>query len=265
MGLGESDAEKQARRQQEAAFNQQQDLLNQQEQFLQQSNAQSTRILGLLEEAEAGNVASAELAQAELQRALEGNPTDAQLQFEEDIRTRAAEKIRRQLGPGGESSSAGIEITREAEEAIAASRDKRRVGDIQAAVQAGSLSQGTFNTNLQNQLIAATSPLTNTQALGQSVANLGKISQFNQPQRSTLLQDLGIGAITGLASSGNAIGNIGSNLGKIRGGLQTAGNFLLPGSPFGGGGGGFGAISNAPLAGITGPPTKEEIVARAFR
>ena len=209
MPGGESDAEKQNRRQTEAAFNQQQALLTQQEEFLQQGNAQSTRILGLLKEAEAGNVASAELAQAELQRALEGNPTDAQLQFEQDIMDQTLENIRK--SGNTPDSQPGIFAIREANEAIAASRDARRQGDIQAAVQAGSLSQGTFNTNLQNQLIAATSPLTNTQALGQSISNLGKLSQFNQP-RNNDLRNVSGSVLGALGQSPNFLSNIGGNI-----------------------------------------------------
>lgn len=228
MSLKESDAEKQSRRQAEAAFNQQQELLTQQQAFLEQSNSQAQHILSLLEEAEAGNVESAELAQQALNDALAGKPTEAQLQFEEDIRLQGAERIRRQLGPGGESSSPGIEQQGRIDEAIAASRDARRQGDIQAAVQAGSLAQGTFAGNLEQQLAAATNPLVNTQALGQSITNLGKLSQFNQPRDDSFLRDLGIGAVSALGSTPNFTQNIKGNVQGINAFLRGKGVPYVP-------------------------------------
>lgn len=211
----ESDAEKQSRRQAEVAFDQQQALLQQQQAFLEKSSAQAQQITDLLVQAEAGNAEAAEAAQQALTDALEGQPNQAQLNLEEEVRLRTQETIRRQLGTGGESSSAGIELANRTEEAIIASRAARQQGDIGAAVGALGATNQVQSTNLLQRLNAASDPLVNTQSLNQSIAGLGKISQFNQPQKSSFLKDLGVGAVSALGSTPNFGGNIGSNVSGI--------------------------------------------------
>jgi len=216
-----SSKNKDAERRAEAAFAQQQAVLNQQAQFLSEQSATAQHVRDLLSQAEAGNAEAAELAQQALNDAIAGNPTQAQLDYEDEARLRVAEELRR-AGVTPESSPGAIRLG-ELEEAIIASRDARRQGDIGAAVGAIGATQGTVSSNLEQQLSAAMNPLVGSQALSQSAVNLGRLSQYNVPPNPIYqdLRNIGGSAITALGSTPNFFSNIGSNLSSIRGGINS--------------------------------------------
>ncbi|MEE9302867.1 MAG: hypothetical protein V3U84_03685, partial [Thiotrichaceae bacterium] len=203
--------DKDAERRAEAAFAAQQDLLNQQQQFLLQRNEQSQRIVGLLEQAEAGNVGAREQALSDLNRAISGEASPALQAFLGEEQLRTEEAIRRQLGPGGETSTPGIELQEASSLAQAKAIEQARQGDISAAVGATTGIANIEDARINRFLQAIDNPLIGSQVLGQSVAGLGKLSQFNVPQ-DTLARDIGFAGVSALGSQPNFFRNVGGNI-----------------------------------------------------
>ncbi len=206
-----SSKDKDAERRAEAAFTAQQELIAKQETFLTQRNQQSQQVLDLLEQAEAGNQEARELALGDLNRAISGEASPALQSFLGEEQLRVEEQIRRNLGVGGETSSPGIELQEQMTLAKAKAIESARQGDIQTAVGATTGIAGVEDARINRFLQAIDNPLVGSQVLGQSVANLGKLSQFNVPQ-DTFARDLGMATVSGLSQQPSAFRNIKSNV-----------------------------------------------------
>jgi hypothetical protein len=216
-----------AERRAEVAFAMQQDLIRQQQRFLTQRNAESQKVISLLELAEAGNREAQELALGDLNRAISGEASPALQAFLNEEQLRAEEIIRRNLGVGGETSSPGIDIQEQSTLARAKAIEQARQGDIGAAVQATSGVGNLEDARVGRLLQTIDNPLEGSQVLGQSIANLGKLSQYNVPQDS-FWGNVGAATIAGLTQSPNAFSNIKSNVSGINQFLRGKGVPYVP-------------------------------------
>jgi len=209
-----SSRDRDAERRAEAAFAMQQDLIKRQEQFLTQRNAETQKVISLLKMAQAGNQEAQQLALGDLNRAISGEASPALQAFLNEEQLRAEEVIRRNLGVGGETSSPGIDIQEQMTLAKAKAIEQARQGDIGAAVGATQGVGGLEDARVGRLLQAIDNPLQGSQVLGQSIANLGTLSQYNVPQ-DTFIRDLGISSFSALGNSPNFLSNIGSNVSGI--------------------------------------------------
>jgi len=181
--------------------------------ILEYQLATSQHVRELVDAAEAGNAEAAVLAQQYLNDALAGNPTQAQLDFEQEARLRVAEELRR-AGVTPESSPGAIRLA-ELEEAFVASREAMKQGNIAAGVGAVGATQSAVNENLAKHFEAVNNPLYGVQAMSQGAANLGKLSQYTPNPIYQKLENFGSGALMALGSTPNFGGNVGANLSGI--------------------------------------------------
>ena len=204
-----------AERRAEQAFKIQAEHLETQKEFLQQQNALAEQVVRSVEATQAAQSPAREQALANLQRALGGEERPELKAFIEDAENRGAASIRRNFGPGGESSTGAIAMRKALEGMKAESISAASQGDIAAAIGATNSLEGMSDTQIGRLLEAGILPLKGSTALGQGAVNLGTLSRFTP--RDTRLADFGSATISGLASQPNAVNNIRNN---ISGGLS---------------------------------------------
>jgi len=157
------------------------------------------------------------------------------------------ETLRRQLGPGFETSSPGIESLGEFGQRRSELLESARRGDLSLAEQLGISRQQANDLQLQNLLRnitgASNFPFQAAPGFGQAAAGFGAAQQPFQFQRGLQTQANIAGAQASSGLFGDIFGGIGSILGL---GLSGMGGF---GGLFGGGGGGGGGLSGTAFMG----------------
>ncbi len=206
-----SSRERDAERRAEQAFRLQQEQINLQKKLVQQQNAQAQSVIDSINQTQASTQPARDLALQDLQASIEGKASPVLNAFLEDTENRGANSILRNFGPGGETSSGAIELRKALELMKAEAVDQTRQGNINSALNATNSLETAADRQLQMLLSAGNQPLQGSQVLGQSVANLGTLSQYNRP-RDTFARDIGISAIRGLGSQPNAFSNVANNL-----------------------------------------------------
>lgn len=222
-----SNKNKDAERKAEAVFNQQQQIVNaqiaEQESRLQAAieTQKQLQLQGTINKETLG------LINEGLKDAIRGVPSAGLSAFLKDIDIRNEEIIRRNLGPGGQTSSPGIELLKSADLQQAQMIEQSKQGNINSFVNAATGLGGIEDARMARILQSVNNPLVGEQVLGQSLANLGALSAYNAP-KDTFGRDIGSAAVSLLASKPNAFQNLKGNLQGINAFLRGKGVPYVP-------------------------------------